>query len=54
MATNQQQQQQHDEQLHVLQESFPQASQHKLVFLLRRHDGNVEQVRFLFILNYNL
>jgi hypothetical protein len=44
--------QQYDEQLHVLQETFPQAPERKLVLLLRRHDGNVEQVRFLYFKIY--
>ncbi len=44
--------QQYDEQLHVLQESFPQAPQRKLVILLRRHDGNVDQVRFSYFKIY--
>ena len=45
-TTSEQQQQQYNEQLRVLHESFPQAPQHKLVILLRRHDGDIEQVRF--------
>ena len=44
MSTNEQQQ--HDEQLHILQERFPQAPTGKLIRLLRRHDGNIDQVQF--------
>ncbi len=44
MATNEQQ---YNEQLRVLQESFPQASKEKLILLLRRRGGDVDQVRFL-------
>jgi hypothetical protein len=40
MSTNQQ----YDEQLRVLQESFPQAPQGKLIRLLQRFSGDVDQV----------
>lgn len=46
MATNQTQ---YDDQLHVLQESFPQAPTKKLVILLRRHDGNVDKVCIIYL-----
>jgi len=41
MATNEQQ---YDQQLRVLLERFPQASADKLIRLLRRHGGDVDQV----------
>ena len=44
MATSNQQQ--FDEQVRVLQERFPQAPQRKLILLLRRSNGDVDQVRF--------
>ncbi len=47
MSTNeQQQQQQYDEQLQIIKESFPQAHKGKLILLLRRHDGDVDKVCF--------
>jgi hypothetical protein len=42
MSTNEQQ---YDEQLRVLQERFPQAPNGKLIRLLQRHGGDVDQVR---------
>ncbi|CAF3685847.1 unnamed protein product [Rotaria sp. Silwood1] len=42
MATNQQE---YDEQLRVLQEHFPQESKNRLIRLLQRHNGDVDQVR---------
>ncbi|CAF1204306.1 unnamed protein product [Rotaria sordida] len=42
MTTNQQE---YDEQLHVLQEHFPQESKNKLIHLLQRHNGDIDQVR---------
>ena len=42
MASNNQQQ--YDEQLRVLQERFPQAPQEKLTRLLRRSNGDVDEV----------
>ncbi|CAF4090404.1 unnamed protein product, partial [Rotaria sp. Silwood1] len=42
MATNQQE---YDEQLPVLQERFPQESKDKIIRLLQRHNGNVDQIR---------
>jgi hypothetical protein len=41
MSTNEQQ---YDEQLRVLQQSFPQESVEKLTRLLRRFHGDVDQV----------
>jgi len=41
MASNQQQ---YTEQLQLLQERFPQESRHKLSHLLRKQDGDVNQV----------
>jgi len=41
MASNQQQ---HDEQLRFLQDCYPQESKHKLLHLLRKYDGDVNQV----------
>lgn len=51
MAANQQQ---YAEQLQLLQERFPQESAHKLLHLLRRHDGDVHQVGFLEFFTYLL
>ncbi len=42
MASNQPQ---HFEQLQLLQERYPQESKHKLLHLLRKHDGDVDLVR---------
>ncbi len=42
MATSNEQQ--YEEQLHVLEERFPQASKEKLIYLLRRFNGDVDQV----------
>jgi len=46
MASTQQQQQQ-DEQLRFLQDCYPQDSKHYLLRLLRKYDGDVDQVYFL-------
>jgi hypothetical protein len=43
MASNQQQ---YIEQLQLLKERYPQESKHKLLHLLRKHDGDVDQVKF--------
>jgi hypothetical protein len=40
--------QQYAEQLNVLQAAFPQAPTEKLIRLLRRFNGDAEQVRYLF------
>ncbi|CAF1198388.1 unnamed protein product [Rotaria sp. Silwood1] len=42
MVTNQQE---YDEKLLVLQERFPQESKDKIIRLLQRHNGNIDQVR---------
>ena len=42
MASNQQQ---YAEQLQLLRERYPNESKHKLLHLLKKHDGNVDQVR---------
>ena len=36
----------YDEQLRFLQECYPQESRYKLLNLLRKYNGDVEQVRF--------
>ena len=41
MATNEQQ---YEEQLHDLKEQFPQAAAEKLIRLLRKHGGDIDQV----------
>jgi hypothetical protein len=46
MASNHHQQQQ-DEQLRFLQDCYPQDSKHYLLRLLRKYDGDVDQVYFL-------
>ena len=44
MATNQQQE--YTEQLQLLRERYPNERKHKLLHLLQKHDGSVDQVRF--------
>jgi len=44
MASNQQQ---YDEQLKLLQELYPEESKHKILRLLKTHDGDFDQVSFL-------
>ncbi len=39
--------QQHDDQLHFLQECYPEESKHKLMGLLRKYDNDADQVKFL-------
>jgi hypothetical protein len=51
MASNQHQ---HDEQLRFLQDCYPQDSKHYLLRLLRKYDGDVDQVYFLKIYTYIL
>ncbi len=43
MASNQQQ---YDEQLQLLQESYPEESKHKILRLLKKYNGDFDQVSF--------
>ena len=45
MASNAQRQ--HDAPLRFLQECYPEESKYQLLRLLRKYDGNVDQVMFL-------